>query len=62
VEINFEGDRTLNETRKVVPDAYLQNLPDGAKVQAGAFSSEADAAARVQELQKQGIPAEVRKR
>jgi cell division septation protein DedD len=49
----------LQQARQSVPDAYVRNLPSGAKVQLGAFSSEAAAQERVQELQQQGIPAQV---
>jgi hypothetical protein len=59
VEIPYTGDRSLEEARKAAPDAYLR--PDG-KIQLGATGSEADAKTRAQELQNQGIPAEVNQR
>ncbi|KAM3101590.1 hypothetical protein ACKFKF_07555 [Phormidesmis sp. 146-12] len=59
VEIPFTGDRSLEEARKAAPDAYLR--PDG-KIQLGATGSEAEAKAKAQELQNQGIPAEVNQR
>ncbi|MGV0026530.1 SPOR domain-containing protein [Phormidesmis priestleyi] len=59
VEIPYTGDRSLEDARKAAPDAYLR--PDG-KIQLGATGSEADAKARAQELQNQGIPAEVNQR
>ncbi|NJR50992.1 MAG: SPOR domain-containing protein [Leptolyngbyaceae cyanobacterium CSU_1_3] len=59
VEIPYTGDRSLEDARKVSPDAYLR--PDG-KIQLGATGNEADAKARAQELQNQGIPAEVNQR
>jgi hypothetical protein len=60
VVIPYEGDRSLEAARKVSPDAYMRNFQDGtAKVQVGAYGTAADAEARVQELRKQGISAEV---
>lgn len=57
----YTSDRALEEARQQVPDAYVKNYPDGAKVQFGAYSDEATASAQVEALQKQGIPAEVYK-
>ncbi len=61
VVTHYDGDRTLEEVKKVVPDAYVRNFPDGARIQLGAFTNEADAEARAQQLRKQGISAEVYK-
>ena len=61
VGTDYSGDSSLQQARQSVPDAYVRNLPSGAKVQLGAFSSEAAAQERVQELQHQGIPAQVYK-
>lgn len=62
VEIPFDSDRTLETVQQVVPDAYLRNSSDGrAIIQGGAFSDEAQAEARVEELRQQGISAEIRK-
>ncbi|MBI4783870.1 MAG: SPOR domain-containing protein [Oscillatoriophycideae cyanobacterium NC_groundwater_1537_Pr4_S-0.65um_50_18] len=59
VGTEYSSDSSLQQARQSVPDAYVRNLPSGAKVQLGAFSSEAAAQERVQELQQQGIPAQV---
>ncbi len=61
VVTHYDGDRTLEEVKKVVPDAYVKNFPDGARIQLGAFTNEADAEARAQQLRSQGISAEVYK-
>ena len=55
----FESDRALESARQAVPDAYLRNTADGAKVQLGAYTDEKAAEARAEALRKQGIPAEV---
>jgi hypothetical protein len=59
VEIPFTGDQSLAEAKKAVPDAYLR--PDG-KIQMGAVGSEAEAKARIGQLKRQGISAEVKRR
>lgn len=55
----FESDRGLESARQAVPDAYVRNTADGAKVQLGAYTDAKAAEARAEELRKQGIPAEV---
>ncbi len=55
----YTSDRSLEEYRRQMPDAYLQNYSDGAKVQFGAYQDEGSAKAQADELRKQGIPAEV---
>ncbi len=55
------SDRALEKARERVPDAYLQNYSDGAKVQLGAYDNESTAKQRAEELRQQGIPAEVYK-
>jgi hypothetical protein len=57
----YSSDRSLDEARQKVPDAYLQNYPTGAKVQLGSFENEAAARARVEELRQQGVQAEIYK-
>ncbi|MGI0485094.1 SPOR domain-containing protein [Pantanalinema rosaneae CENA516] len=61
IGIPYQNDQSLEAARKVVPDAFVRNGDDGAKVQVGASGSQADAEARAQELRNQGIPAEVYK-
>ncbi|MGC8711985.1 MAG: SPOR domain-containing protein [Leptodesmis sp.] len=57
----YSSDRALEKAREKVPDAYLQNYSDGAKVQLGAYDNESTAQKRAEELRQQGIPAEVYK-
>lgn len=57
----YSSDRALEKAREAVPDAYLQNYSDGAKVQMGAYDNESTAQKRADELRQQGIPAEVYK-
>ncbi len=59
VVTNFEGDRSLESARQSVPDAYVRNFPDGAKVQLGAYSDQKAAEAQAEALRQQGIQAEV---
>lgn len=60
VVTEYSGDSSLQEARGAVPDAYVRNLPEeGAKVQMGAFSEETRAQELLQELENQGIEAEV---
>ena len=58
---HYDNDSALTKSRTVVPDAYLRNFPNGAKVQLGAYDNPAAAEAKAQELRSQGIPAEVYK-
>jgi hypothetical protein len=57
----YTSDRTLEDYRGKVPDAYVKNYSDGAKVQFGAYQDEATAKSQVEALKQQGIPAEVYK-
>lgn len=60
VVTEYSGDTSLQQARDAVPDAYVRNLPsEGAKVQLGAFSDQAKAQELQQQLQDQGIQAEV---
>lgn len=58
---HYDSDSALTKSRTVVPDAYLRNFPDGAKIQLGAYGDAAAAEAKAQELRSRGIPAEVYK-
>ncbi|MBW4580123.1 MAG: hypothetical protein KME42_11185 [Tildeniella nuda ZEHNDER 1965/U140] len=64
VGIPFENDQTLENARKVVPDAFVRTLPDGRTiVQLGAARSETEVKTNVQKLHDQGLPsAEIYKR
>ncbi|MBF2046360.1 MAG: SPOR domain-containing protein [Leptolyngbya sp. IPPAS B-1204] len=60
VVTEYSGDASLQQARSAVPDAYVRNLPDeGAKVQLGAFNDETKAQELLQQLQQQGIEAQV---
>lgn len=57
VVIDFNGISSLENTRKVVPDAYVRDFPNGVKIQVGALDRPGDAERLVKELQDKGIPA-----
>jgi hypothetical protein len=60
VVTDYSGDASLEAARTAIPDAYVRNLPNaGAKVQLGSFNDEAGAEGMRQQLQQQGIEAEV---
>ena len=49
----------LDQAQEAVPEAYLKNSNQGAQIQFGAFSDRGAAEALVEELQDQGIPAQL---
>jgi hypothetical protein len=56
VGIPFENDQTLENARKVVPDAFVRTLPDGKTiVQVGAARNETEVKANVERLRDQGL-------
>ncbi len=56
VGIPFENDQTLENARKVVPDAFVRTLPDGKTiVQVGAARNETEVKASVERLREQGL-------
>lgn len=55
----YSGDPSLEQARQVVPEAYVRNFETGASVQLGVFSDAENAQELIQELQGQGIPAEI---
>jgi len=60
VVTDYSGDASLNDAREAVGDAYVRNFPDaGAQVQFGAFTDSAGAESLLNELQRQGISAEI---
>jgi hypothetical protein len=59
VVTEYSGDRSLDEVREAVPDAYVRNFSNRARVQSGAFSSETAAEELVEDLAEQGISAEI---
>ncbi len=58
----YSGDRALEDARKLNPDAYVTNFTDGAYIQHGASSNEAEAKARAEALRSQGIDVEVKRK
>jgi hypothetical protein len=59
VTSDYSGDRSLEQARQAVGDAYVRNFPAGARVQLGAFSDEARARELAQQLAQQGVSAQV---
>jgi len=57
--MDFSGDRSLEQARQVVGDAFLRNFSDGAKIQFGRFADRERASALARDLQSQGISARV---
>jgi cell division septation protein DedD len=57
--VDYGGDASLASARRVVGDAYVRNFSSGAKIQMGAFSQPAAAQNLVNQLQQQGISAQV---
>jgi SPOR domain len=55
----YSGDRSLEQARQAVGDAYVRNFPTGAQVQLGAFSDETRARELAQQLAQQGVSAQV---
>lgn len=56
---NYSSDRDLAEARKVVPDAYVEKFPQGARIQMGAFKRESEAKTLVEQLKQQGVTASI---
>lgn len=59
VVMNYSSDRDLQAAQKVVPDAYVERFPQGARIQMGAFKRESQAKALVEQLKNQGVTASV---
>ncbi|HBL60593.1 MAG TPA: hypothetical protein DDZ80_19695 [Cyanobacteria bacterium UBA8803] len=59
VVTNYNGDRSLEQARTIVPDAYIRNLPQGTKIQLGAFKLQSEADTLIEQLRQQGISASV---
>lgn len=59
VLLNGSGERTLEKAKKIAPDAYMRNLPQGNRVQVAAFKRESEAKTMVTQLQQQGLSASV---
>ncbi|MBD0267040.1 MAG: hypothetical protein ICV77_01975 [Cyanobacteria bacterium Co-bin8] len=59
VVTDYTGDQSLSNARDAVGEAYVRNFPAGARIQMGAFEQQSSAQDLVQNLQQQGISAEV---
>jgi hypothetical protein len=59
VVTDYSGAQSLESARSVVSDAYVRNFSSGTRIQMGAFSQESSARSLVNQLQNQGIPAQV---
>jgi len=55
----YTGDNSLEEAQQAVSGAYVRNSSGGAQVQMGAFSNPQGAQDLVEELNNQGIPAQI---
>ncbi|MGF1517994.1 MAG: SPOR domain-containing protein, partial [Nodosilinea sp.] len=59
VVTDYSGAQSLESARSAVGDAYVRNFSSGTRIQMGAFSQESSARSLVNQLQGQGIPAQV---
>lgn len=59
VVTDYNGTQSLESARGAVGDAYVRNFSSGTRIQMGAFSQQSSAQNLVNQLQGQGIPAQV---
>ncbi|MFQ4139159.1 SPOR domain-containing protein [Nodosilinea sp. PGN35] len=59
VVTDYNGAQSLESARSAVGDAYVRNFSSGTRIQMGAFSQQSSAQNLVNQLQGQGIPAQV---
>ncbi|PSR16769.1 hypothetical protein C8255_16050 [filamentous cyanobacterium CCP3] len=59
VVTDYSGASSLESARGAVGDAYVRNFSSGTRIQMGAFSQESSARNLQQQLESQGIPAQV---
>ena len=59
VVTDYTGAQSLESARGAVGDAYVRNFSNGTRIQMGVFSQESSARNLVNQLQGQGIPAQV---
>jgi cell division septation protein DedD len=59
VVTDYSGTQSLESARSAVGDAYVRNFSSGTRIQMGAFSQQSSAQNLVNQLQGQGIPAQV---
>ncbi|HBL10923.1 MAG TPA: hypothetical protein DD379_05865 [Cyanobacteria bacterium UBA11162] len=61
VVADYTGEPSLEQVKTIVPDAYVEQFPDGVRIQIGAFKLESEAKQLVEQLQQQGISAGIRR-
>ena len=59
VLVDYTGAPSLAKAQKIVPDAYIREIPEGRRIQLSAFTTQTQAQALVKELQKQGLSASI---
>lgn len=62
VVMEYSGSRSLNQARKVAANAFVRRLPEGTRIQLASFPTAREARAKVQQLQKQGVSAQLYRR
>ncbi|GET36971.1 hypothetical protein [Microseira wollei] len=62
VVMDYNGSRSLTQARKVAANAFVRRLPDGTRIQLASFPTASEARAKVQQLQKQGVSAQLYRR
>jgi cell division septation protein DedD len=55
--LDYSGDRSFEQAKEVVPDAYIVEFKTGKKIQLGALTDAAGAKRLREQLQVQGIAA-----
>jgi cell division septation protein DedD len=59
VLVNDAGKQTLEKAKTIIPEAYVEKFPQGARIQMGAFKVESEATTLVEQLKQQGISASI---
>ena len=59
VLLNDSSESALEQVRKIIPEAYVENFPIGARISMGAFMLESEAKTLVDQLKQQGINATI---
>ena len=62
VVMDYNGSRSLTQARKVAANAFVRRLPDGTRIQLASFPTASEARTKVQQLQKQGVSAQLYRR
>ncbi len=59
VVTEYRGNESLSQLQQVAPGAYLRNFNEGIRVQLGTFDDRASAQEMVEQLNQQGVPAQI---